>query len=113
MMLLRAHCEMKQGRHVHDTAENRYNSGLHVCRISMLYSDLVFQVRVLESVPRRQHDLYESEKIADKLVRPSSETQGVERRLQSNSPRHDATDSIVESRELAAFVVEPSHGRFG
>ncbi|XP_025830645.1 TBC1 domain family member 1 isoform X3 [Agrilus planipennis] len=23
MMLLRAHCEMKQGRHVHDTAENR------------------------------------------------------------------------------------------
>lgn len=24
MMLLRAHCEMKQGRHVHDTAENRY-----------------------------------------------------------------------------------------
>lgn len=24
MMLLRAHCESKQGRHVHDTAENRY-----------------------------------------------------------------------------------------
>lgn len=24
MMLLRAHCEMKQGRHIHDTAENRY-----------------------------------------------------------------------------------------
>lgn len=23
MMLLRAHCEVKQGRHVHDTAENR------------------------------------------------------------------------------------------
>lgn len=23
MMLLRAHCEMKQTRHVHDTAENR------------------------------------------------------------------------------------------
>lgn len=23
MMLLRAHCEMKQGRHMHDTAENR------------------------------------------------------------------------------------------
>lgn len=23
MMLLRAHCEMKQGRHIHDTAENR------------------------------------------------------------------------------------------
>lgn len=23
MMLIRAHCEMKQGRHVHDTAENR------------------------------------------------------------------------------------------
>lgn len=23
MMLLRAHCEMKQGRHVHDTVENR------------------------------------------------------------------------------------------
>lgn len=26
MMLLRAHCEMKQGRHVHDTAENRYTN---------------------------------------------------------------------------------------
>lgn len=24
MMLLRAHCEAKQARHVHDTAENRY-----------------------------------------------------------------------------------------
>lgn len=24
MMLLRAHCEAKQTRHVHDTAENRY-----------------------------------------------------------------------------------------
>lgn len=24
MMLLRAHCESKQNRHVHDTAENRY-----------------------------------------------------------------------------------------
>lgn len=23
MMLLRVHCEMKQGRHIHDTAENR------------------------------------------------------------------------------------------
>lgn len=25
MALLRAHCESKQSRHVHDTAENRYN----------------------------------------------------------------------------------------
>lgn len=24
MMLIRAHCESKQARHVHDTAENRY-----------------------------------------------------------------------------------------
>lgn len=24
MMLLRTHCEMKQGRHVHDSAENRW-----------------------------------------------------------------------------------------
>lgn len=28
MMLLRAHCEMKQGRHMHDTAENRYSKFL-------------------------------------------------------------------------------------
>lgn len=38
MMLLRAHCEAKQTRHVHDTAENRYIYISHWPSLPRLFS---------------------------------------------------------------------------